>query len=102
MLADDLLGRIALDPLAADVPARHDAGRADHIERVVRDTFDKKTETAFALEQIPLLPLFLIHQTLPDRAKRLPIQIVPRAMELFSRPPRQCLTHGRLFRIFLL
>ena len=27
VLADDLVGRIALDPLAADIPAGHDAGR---------------------------------------------------------------------------
>ena len=59
MLADDLFGRIALDPLAADIPARDDAVGIQHVERVVGNAFNEKTETTLALEQIPLLPVFL-------------------------------------------
>ncbi len=55
MLAEDLLGRIAFDALAADVPARDDAGGVEHVKGVVRDSFNQQTETPFALEQIPLL-----------------------------------------------
>ena len=61
MLADDLFGRVALDPLAADIPARDDAGRVQHIQRVVGDTFDQKAETTFAFEQIPLLLLIFLN-----------------------------------------
>ncbi len=55
--AEDLLGRIALDALAADIPAGDDAGGVEHVQRVVGDTLDQKPETAFALEQIPLMLL---------------------------------------------
>ena len=41
MLADDFGGRIALDPLAADVPARHHAVRIQHVQRVVGNTFNQ-------------------------------------------------------------
>ena len=37
VLPDDLLWRIALDPLTADIPAGHDAGRVQHVERIVDD-----------------------------------------------------------------
>ena len=49
MLAEDFPGRITLDPLAADVPARDDAGGIEHVKRVVGDTFNEKSETAFTL-----------------------------------------------------
>src|SRR6202022_2952978 len=42
MPADDLLRRIALDPLPADVPARDDARWVEHIKRVVGHTLDQK------------------------------------------------------------
>jgi hypothetical protein len=41
VLPDDFVGRVALDPLAADIPARHHAVRIQHVERVVDDTFNQ-------------------------------------------------------------
>ena len=37
MLADDLVRGIALDALGAAVPGEHDAGRIEHVDRVVDD-----------------------------------------------------------------
>ena len=50
VLPDDFVGRITLDPLAADVPARDHAGRVQHVQRVVGNTFNQKSEITFALE----------------------------------------------------
>ena len=55
MLPDDFVRQIALDPLAANIPARHDAVGVQHVQRVVCDTFDQEAEVAFGLVQIPLL-----------------------------------------------
>ena len=44
------LGQITLDPLAADVPARDNAGWVQHVQRVVGNTFNQKSEISFALE----------------------------------------------------
>ena len=41
MLADDLFGLEALDPLGARVPAGHEALRVEHVDRVVEDRLDQ-------------------------------------------------------------
>src|SRR5262249_23746076 len=61
VLADDLLRRIALDALAADIPARDGAGRVEHVEGVVGNPFHQQSETAFTFEQVPLLSQLLYH-----------------------------------------
>jgi hypothetical protein len=43
MLADNLFGRIAFEALRAGVPARHDASRVEHIDRVVGDSLDQES-----------------------------------------------------------
>ena len=64
MLPDDLGGRVTLDPLAADVPARHHAGRVQHVKRVVGNAFNQESEITFGFEEIPfLLLIFLEHPT---------------------------------------
>ena len=50
MLPDDFVGRVALDPLAADVPARDHAGRVQHVQRVVGNAFNQKSEITFGFE----------------------------------------------------
>ena len=50
VLPDDFLWRIALDPLAANIPAGDDAGRVQQVQRVVGNTFNQKSEITFALE----------------------------------------------------
>src|SRR5204863_518661 len=47
MLADDLVGPVALDLLGAGVPAHHPAARVDHEDGVVVDAFDEEAETFF-------------------------------------------------------
>ena len=47
VLPDDFVGRVALDPLAADVPARHHAVRIQHVQRVVGNTFNQESEVTF-------------------------------------------------------
>jgi hypothetical protein len=64
MLPDDLGGRVALDPLAADVPARHHAVQIQHVERVIGNAFNQESEITFGFEEIPfLLLIFLEHPT---------------------------------------
>jgi hypothetical protein len=64
MLPDDLRGRVTLDPLAADVPARHHPGRIQHVQRVVGNGLNQKSEITFGFEEIPfLLLVFLEHPT---------------------------------------
>src|SRR5882672_2493689 len=63
--AEDLLGRIALDALAADIPAGDDPGRIEHIKGVVGDILDQKPETAFAFEQIRLVLLVFSEHSSP-------------------------------------
>lgn len=55
MLAEDFLGRIALDAFAADVPAGDDPLGIKHVEGVVGDSLNQQPETALALEQVSLL-----------------------------------------------
>ena len=50
VLPDDFVRRVALDPLAADVPARHHAVGIQHVERVVGNTFNQKSEISFGFE----------------------------------------------------
>ena len=44
MLADDLFGLEALDPLGAGVPAGHEALRVEHVDGVVDDRLDEQPE----------------------------------------------------------
>ena len=50
MPTENFLGRITLDPLTANIPARDNAGGIEHVQRVVGDPFNQKTKTALALE----------------------------------------------------
>ena len=86
MLADDLLGRITLDALPADIPAGDDPGGIQHVERVVGNAFDQKPETAFAFEQIPLALLVFFEHPGPDLnwPKRTAYGFVPPAKVLFE------------------
>jgi hypothetical protein len=51
MLADDFFRQVALDPLRALVPARHQPVRAEKIDRVVGDALDEKPKLLLALPQ---------------------------------------------------
>ena len=44
MLADDLLGRIALDALGARVPRRHVSGRIEHVDAVIGHALHQQPE----------------------------------------------------------
>src|SRR5205823_13698783 len=59
MPSNDFVGRIALDPLAADIPARHHATGIQHVERVIGNAFNQKSEITFAFEYIPA-PLLVV------------------------------------------
>ncbi len=50
MLPNNFVGRIALDPLAAAIPARHYAVRIQHVERVVGNAFNQESEVTFGFE----------------------------------------------------
>ena len=50
VLPDDFVGRIALDPLAADIPARHYAAGIQHVKRVVGNAFNQESEITFGFE----------------------------------------------------
>jgi len=55
MLPDDLLRQVALDSLSADIPVRYDAGRVEHIDRVVGDSLDQQPEATLAFRKDPAL-----------------------------------------------
>ncbi len=48
--AQDLFGGIALDPFTAGIPAGDEAGRVQHVERVVGDTFNEEAKIPLAFE----------------------------------------------------
>src|SRR5690349_11590801 len=52
MLADNLPGPIALDPLGTRVPVGDDASWIQHENGVIRYPLDEKSETAFALAKL--------------------------------------------------
>ena len=51
MLADDLVVRIALEPLRATVPARHLSLRIEHVDGVIVHTLDEQAEMLLALPE---------------------------------------------------
>jgi hypothetical protein len=51
VLADDFLGRVALDSLGADVPGDHHAIRIEHEDRVLAHAFDQQPEPLLAAAQ---------------------------------------------------
>lgn len=51
VLADDVLGRVALDALRADVPCRDTAVDVQHEDRIFADAFHQQAEAFFALSQ---------------------------------------------------
>jgi hypothetical protein len=55
VLADDLRGTVALDPLRAQVPARHAAIGVQHEDRVVLHGLDHEPEAFFALAHLLFL-----------------------------------------------
>jgi hypothetical protein len=80
MLADNLLGLIALDPLGAGVPACHPSVETEHIDRVVGDPLDEQLKLLLATPQrrfgAPLLrferlvqPVFAAHHAQGDTDK---------------------------------
>jgi hypothetical protein len=85
MLAEDFGGKVALDTLGADVPARHPPLGIKHEQRVVGDTLDKEPETALTIEQIALLSTCLVHQNpAPIATNVLKADFVPEQREPFS------------------
>ncbi len=52
MLADDLVGPIALDALGAGIPVGDDAVLVEHENGVIRDAPDEKPEAVFALTKL--------------------------------------------------
>jgi hypothetical protein len=59
MLADDLVGRIALEPFGARIPAHDHAARVEQIDRVILDRLDQHAEAALAVVErlLRLAPL---------------------------------------------
>ncbi len=55
MLADDLVGRVALDALRPDVPGGHLAVDVQHEDRVFAHAFHQQAETLLALAQLLLM-----------------------------------------------
>src|SRR5208282_3454455 len=51
VLADDLVGAVALDALCAPVPVGDDAIWIEHVDRVVGDAVDQQGIALFALAQ---------------------------------------------------
>ena len=51
MLADDFVGRIALDPLRAGIPVGHDAVRIEHVDGVVDHPLDQQPKAALAIDK---------------------------------------------------
>ena len=59
MLSDDLIGRVALEPLRARVPVNNDPARVQHVDGVIDDAFDEDTEATLAFQQrIPCCDAF--------------------------------------------
>ena len=79
MLPDDLLRQVTLDSLPADIPARHNALRVEHIKRVIGNPLDQQPETALALEKI--LIWFKSGHLHPNREKRSYAETVPKKDE---------------------
>ena len=52
MTPDDLIGRVPLDPLGADVPRRDVAVGVEHEDGVVRHAFHQEAESFFAAAQL--------------------------------------------------
>ena len=65
MLADDLVGRVALDPLGPGVPGGDVAVGVEHEDRVVPDALDQEPEALLALAQ-RLLGLLALRQVARD------------------------------------
>lgn len=65
MLADDLLGGVALEPAGARIPARDDPRRVEHVDRIVRHRLDEQPVTALGRQAVevagvrPILEGFL-------------------------------------------
>lgn len=59
MLADDLLGPIALDQLSTGIPVGDPAQRIQHVDGIVRDALNEQTKASLALQgrkgRLPLL-----------------------------------------------
>src|SRR6185312_10874758 len=51
ILTDDFRRLVALDPLRAGIPARYDALRVDHVDRIVGDCIDEETVTRLIAER---------------------------------------------------
>src|SRR5579885_3126270 len=50
--ADDLLGAVAFDARRAGIPARHDAARVEHDQRIIGDARGQEMEAPFAVAQL--------------------------------------------------
>src|SRR5690606_13481659 len=51
MLADDLIGRVILDPLCPEIPVGHAPVRVEHEDGVIGYPLDENAEAALAFEQ---------------------------------------------------
>ena len=65
MLADDVFGRIALDPLGAGIPVGHPAFGVEHVDGIIGDALDQDPEAPLGLEQ-RLLRLALLGHVAGD------------------------------------
>src|SRR5690606_11965031 len=52
VLADDLLRRVSLEPLGADVPSLDATGRIEHVDRVVGNAIDQSPKALLAQTQL--------------------------------------------------
>jgi hypothetical protein len=57
MLADDLLGGVALDPLHARIPAGDVPLRVEHVDRIVGDSIDEQAELLVGVTGAAQLPV---------------------------------------------
>src|SRR5215813_8618775 len=51
MLADDLVGRIALEPFRPRIPVRNNAARVEHVDCIVDHAFDEHAGAPLAFAQ---------------------------------------------------
>src|SRR5207248_7938754 len=102
MLADDVLGRIALDALGAGVPVGHPPFWVEHEDGVIGDSLDEDPEGALGLEQ-RLLGLALLGHVAGNlgEADQLAL-LVPYRIDDDARPEtRAVLAHAPAFALEL-
>ena len=82
VLADDLVGLVAVDPLGALVPGHHVAVGVEHEDRVVAYVLDQEVEALLAAQRGPCL-----------------LAEAPSVVDGVGRPPRQVLGEAQVVRL---